>query len=119
MDAAACNMNFHISSARITPFLFFCAIILYNIKHSEGLNSVEEMMREDGGGGLPIAGFYEMKQDIFEIAQGSLIILMKKQTLTSIWKNTSSKKPITPIMKPSFRLPPITISSCPVLRSVP
>ena len=30
---------------------------------------VEEMMRENMGGGLPIAGFYEMKQDIFEIAQ--------------------------------------------------
>ena len=26
-------------------------------------------MRENMGGGLPIAGFYEMKQDIFETAQ--------------------------------------------------
>ncbi|MBQ6482354.1 MAG: NADAR family protein [Anaerolineaceae bacterium] len=30
--------------------------------------AVENMMRDNMGGGLPIAGFYEMKQEIYEIA---------------------------------------------------
>lgn len=33
------------------------------------LELVEDMMRENMGGGLPIAGFYEMKQDIYETAR--------------------------------------------------
>ena len=33
------------------------------------LEGVEEMMRENMGGGLPIAGFYEMKQEVYEIAR--------------------------------------------------
>lgn len=31
---------------------------------------VENMMHDNMGGGLPIAGFYEMKQEIYEIARG-------------------------------------------------
>ena len=42
---------------------------------------VEEMMRENMGGGLPIAGFYEMKQDIFEIAQ--------KLWIEGIWRESN------------------------------
>ncbi|MCF0230160.1 MAG: DUF1768 domain-containing protein [Parasporobacterium sp.] len=30
---------------------------------------IEDMMRENMGGGFPIAGFYEMKQEIYEIAK--------------------------------------------------
>lgn len=32
------------------------------------LEAVENMMRNNMGGGLPIAGFYEMKQEVYEIA---------------------------------------------------
>ena len=34
------------------------------------LETVENMMRDNMGGGLPIAGFYEMKQEVYEIARG-------------------------------------------------
>ena len=32
--------------------------------------AIENMMRENMGGGLPVAGFYEMKQELYEIARG-------------------------------------------------
>ncbi len=37
----------------------------------------ENAMRENMGGGLPFAGFYEMKQDIYEIAQREKLLLSK------------------------------------------
>ena len=33
------------------------------------LYECEIMMRENMGGGLPISGFYEMKQDVYDIAE--------------------------------------------------
>ena len=33
------------------------------------LFEIEEAMRINQGGGLPVAGFYEMKQEVYEIAK--------------------------------------------------
>ena len=38
-----------------------------NSFYGETLERIEDMMRTNMGGGLPIAGFYDMKQDVYEI----------------------------------------------------